>query len=86
MHLVKRSTPSSLKLSHITEPLGRCADGAIVDGEEKGELLKNKRSQAKDRSAASAKDRRRLTEARLTTQEDEVCSGPFTEAVPPGST
>jgi hypothetical protein len=56
MHLVKRNTPSSLKLKHIIGQLGSCAEGTIADRELEREMLRNLRSQGKDLSAASAKD------------------------------
>jgi hypothetical protein len=59
-------------LKHIIGQLGRCAEGAIADRELEGEMLRNLRSQAKDLSAASAKDRRQLTKARVIALEDVV--------------
>jgi len=72
MHLVKRNTPSSLKLKHIIAQLGRCAEGAIAGRDLEGEMLRNLSCQAKDLFAASANDRHQLTKARVITQEDVV--------------
>jgi hypothetical protein len=72
MHLVKRNTPSSLKLKHIIGQLGRSAEGAPAERDLGAEILRNLRSQAKDISVAAAKDRRQLTKARVITQEDVV--------------
>jgi hypothetical protein len=81
VHLVKGYTPCSLKLKYIIEKLGWYAECSIADGEVEAEPMKNLHSQAKDLSAASAKDCCQLTDARVITQKDIVCSSPFTKAV-----
>jgi len=52
--------------------LGRCEESAIADRDLEGEMLRHLNSQVKELSAASAKDRRQLTNAREITQEDVV--------------